>query len=72
MRHGQARAKGCLDLYVGKASIDRAALIMDTLMKALIARGIEVVHEEQKEWGTQLVVEGEAMGFRLEEKAGRE
>lgn len=66
------RAKGCLDIHVGKASIDRASRIMDTLMKAVIARGIEVVHEEQKEWGTQLVVDGETLGFRMEEKAGRE
>ena len=33
---------------------------------------MELVHTENKEWGTQLVVDGEALGFRLEEKARRE
>ena len=72
--HGMVRprAKHCLDVRVGKESIDRAARIMDTLMKALDARDIELVHTENKEWGTQLVVDGEALGFRLEEKARRE
>ena len=45
---------------------------MDALLKALAARDIELVHEEKKEWGTQLVVDGEVLGFRLEEKARRE
>jgi hypothetical protein len=66
------RAKRCLDIRVGKESIDRAARIMDTLIKALDTRDIELVHTENKEWGTQLVVDGEALGFRLEEKIGRE
>ena len=66
------KAKHCLDIRVGKESIDRAARIMDTLIKALDARDIELVHKEDKEWGTQLIVDGEALGFRLEEKTGRE
>ena len=72
--HGMVRprAKRCLDVRVGKESIDRAARIMDTLVKALDAHNIELVHTENKEWGTQLVVDGEALGFRLEEKARRE
>ena len=72
--HGMVRprAKRCLDVRVGKESIDRVARIMDTLIKALDARDIELVHTEDKEWGTQLVVDGEALGFRLEEKARRE
>lgn len=72
--HGMVRprAKHCLDIRVGKGSIDRAARIMDTLVKALDARDIELVHTEDKEWGTQLIVDGEVLGFRLEEKTGRE
>lgn len=66
------RAKHCLDIRVGKESIERAARIMDTLIKALDARDIKLIHEDKKEWGTRLVVDGEALGFRLEEKARRE
>jgi hypothetical protein len=66
------RVKRCLDVRVGKESIDRAARIMDTLVKALDARDIELIYTEDKEWCTRLVVDGESLGFRLEEKTGRE
>jgi hypothetical protein len=58
--HGMVRprAKRCLDVRVGKESIERAACIMDTLLKALD--------------GTQLIVDGETLDFHLEEKARRE
>jgi hypothetical protein len=72
--HGMVRprAKRCLDIRIGKESIDRAARIMDTLVKALDARDIELIYTEDKEWCTRLVVDGESLGFRLEEKTGRE
>jgi hypothetical protein len=72
--HGIARprAKRCLDVRVGKESIDRAARIMDALMKALDTRGIDVIRDEKEEGGTLLVVDGETIGFRLEEKVRRE
>jgi hypothetical protein len=41
------RLKGCLDIRVGKASIERAARIMDALIKALDARGIELVRRRE-------------------------
>ena len=47
--HGMVRprAKRCLDIRVGKESIERAARIMDTLLKALDVRGIELRHDEK-------------------------
>jgi len=38
----RSRAKASLDVAVGKGSIDRAMLLMDTLVKALEARGYPV------------------------------
>ena len=72
--HGMVRprAKRCLDIRVGKESIERAGRIMDTLLKALDVRGIELIHDENGEGGTQLIVDGETLGFHLEEKARRE
>jgi hypothetical protein len=72
--HGMVRprAKRCLDIRVGKESIERAERIMDTLLKALDVRGIELIHDEEGEGGTQLIVDGETLGFHLEEKARRE
>jgi len=72
--HGMVRprAKRCLDIRVGKESIERAGRIMDTLLKALDVHGIELIHDENGEGGTQLIVDGETLGFNLEEKARRE
>jgi hypothetical protein len=72
--HGMVRprAKRCLDIRVGKESIERAARIMDALLKALDVRGIELTHDEKGEGGTQLMVDGETLDFHLEEKARRE
>ena len=72
--HGMVRprAKRCLDVRVGKESIERAACIMDTLLKALDVRGIELIHDGRGEGGTQLIVDGETLDFHLEEKARRE
>ena len=65
------RAKHCLDIRIGKDSIDRASRIMDALVKALEARGIELIYNEEQEGCMQMVVDGEALGFRLEEKSTR-
>ena len=67
--HGMVRprAKRCLDVRVGKESIERVACIMDTLLKALDVRGIELTHDEKGEGGTQLMVDGETLDFHLEE-----
>ena len=45
------RARRCLDIRVGKESIERAERIMDTLLKALDVRGIELIHDEKGEGG---------------------
>jgi len=66
------RAKRCLDVRVGKASIERAARILDALIKALEARGIELIHDENEEGRNQLVVAGETLGASLEEQTRRE
>ncbi len=39
IRHG---AKRCLDMSVSKATLDRALRVMDSLLKALEARGFEI------------------------------
>jgi hypothetical protein len=72
--HGMVRprAKRCLDIKVGKESIDRTARIMDSLLKALQARNIDLVLGDKKEWGSQMLVNGEVLGFSIEEKARRE
>jgi hypothetical protein len=72
--HGMVRprAKHCLDIRVGKESIERTARIMDTLLKALDVRGIELIHDKKGEGGTQLIVDGETLDFYLEEKSRRE
>jgi len=72
--HGLAkpRAKRCLDLKIGKDSIDRAARIMDALVKALKEREIELRLEDEGEKCTRLIVDDESIGFSLEEKARRE
>ena len=56
--HGMVRprAKRCLDIRVGKESIEHAAHIMDTLLKALDVRGIELIHDG--EGGRGFTVDG--------------
>lgn len=66
------RARQCLDVRVAKDSIERASRIMDALIRALEARGIELTFSEEGEYGSRLVVDGEALGFRLEEKTRRD
>jgi hypothetical protein len=66
------RAKRCLDVRVGKESIDRASRIMDALIKALDDRDIELVFDDEDRQTARMVVDGETLGFSLDEKAYRE
>jgi len=66
------RAKRCLDIRVGKGSIDRVSRIMDALVKALDERDIRLVLEDNDETPASLMVDDETIGFSLEEKSKRE
>jgi hypothetical protein len=60
------RDHGCLDIKVGKDSLDRAFRIMDALLKALDRRGYPVSVDEEKR-KTKATVLGETVAFSLEE-----
>lgn len=63
------RAKDCLDVFVAKGNIDRAMRIMDTLVKALIARGAKT-WVNVPEYGpstTYAEADGEKVELRLNE-----
>lgn len=66
------RAKHCLDARVGKESIDRASRILDALIKALDDRHIDLVFDTEERQSARMVVDGETLGFFLEEKTRRE
>jgi len=66
------RAKRCLDVRIGKESIDRASRIMDALIKALDDRDIELVFDDEDRQSARMVVDGEILGLSLEEKTRRE
>jgi hypothetical protein len=66
------RVKDCLDVRIGKGSIDRVSRILDALIKALEVRGIELVQGEKEDDCLRMVVDGETLGFSLEETARRE
>lgn len=66
------RAKNCLNVRVGKASIERVSRILDTLIWALEARGIEIVQGEKEDDSLQMLVNDETLEFNLEETARRE
>jgi hypothetical protein len=66
------RAKHCLDVRIGKESIDRASRIMDALIKALDDRDIELVFDDEERQSARMVIDGETLGFSLEEKTRRE
>jgi len=61
------RATGCLAVSVGPHSIDRATLILDSLVKALESRGFPVMATVEKSGFTHVEVLTETIGFRLEE-----
>jgi hypothetical protein len=66
------RAKRCLDIRVGKESVVRVSRIMDALLKALDDRDIELVFDPEDRQSARMIVDGETLGFFLEEKARRE
>ncbi len=65
-----SRDHGCLDIKVGKDSLDRAFRIMDALLKALDRRDYTVSVDEKKRT-TKATVLGETVFFSLEENLDR-
>jgi hypothetical protein len=66
---------GCLSIHVAPASVDRALLIMNTLLRATEARGLKVHVKEVQRQGysrsastTVVAVDGEELSFLLWEK----
>jgi hypothetical protein len=72
--HGlvKPRARRCLDVHIGKQSIERASRILDALVRAMEERDIALVFDEEEGQSARLVVDGEMIGFSLEEKVRRE
>lgn len=64
-------AKKALDVEVGPKSVNRAMRIMDAILKAFDARGFRVRVGVGDACQTQVVILGEAIPFRLEEKFRR-
>ena len=67
----QPRARGCLDIHVGQDSIDRAMLIMDTLVKALETRGFDISVAKEPPFSTSVSVMDEVIKFALNEDLNR-
>jgi hypothetical protein len=67
----QPRARGCLDIRVGQDSIDRAILIMDTLVKALETRGFDISVAKEPPFSTSISVMDEVIQFALSEDLNR-
>jgi hypothetical protein len=67
----QPRARGCLDIHVGPDSIDRAILIMDTLVKALETRGFDIAVKKEPPFSTTVSVVDESIEFALNEDLNR-
>lgn len=68
----EPRAKQCLNVQVGAESTDRAVRIMDSLLKALEARGYAVaVKGDSQHTTTTVLVLGETLEFSLEEMVTR-
>ena len=67
----QPRARGCLDIRVGQDSIDRAILIMDTLVKALETRGFDISVAKEPPFSTSVSVMDEVIKFALNEELNR-
>jgi hypothetical protein len=67
----QLRARGCLDIRVGQDSIDRAILIMDTLVKALATRGFDISVAKELPFSTSISVMDEVIQFALNEDLNR-
>jgi hypothetical protein len=67
----QPRARGCLDIHVGQDSIDRAILIMDTLVKAMETRGFDISVAKELPFSTSVLVMDEVIKFALSEDLNR-
>ncbi len=67
----QPRARGCLDIHVGRDSIDRAMLIMDTLVKALETRGFDISVDKVPPFSTTVSVMDEVIKIALIEDLDR-
>lgn len=67
----QPRARGCLDIHVGQDNIDRAMLIMDTLVKALKNRGFDICVAKESPFSTFASVMDEVIKFTLIEDLDR-
>ncbi len=67
----QPRARGCLDIHVGQDNIDRAMLIMDTLVKALKNRGFDICVAKETPFSTSVSVMDEVIKFALIEDLDR-
>jgi hypothetical protein len=58
----------CLDIRVTPAALERALLIMDTLLQALDKRGYRVTVGSEHPWVTTASVQDETIGFCIEER----
>ncbi|MRS01725.1 hypothetical protein EG832_00620 [bacterium] len=67
----QPRARGCLDIQVGQHSIDRAMLIMDTLVKALETRGFDISVNKEPPFSTTILILDESIEIALNEGLNR-
>lgn len=65
------RSKTCLHIRVARENIERACLVMDTLIKVLEERGYAVKVAGDGSVQTQVEVEGESFGIGIEEKVQR-
>lgn len=72
-KYGKLRPCGqqCLDIHVSPISQQRALLIMDTLIKAMEKRGMNIVVENDSNQTTHVLVTGEDIIFGLEEISRR-
>lgn len=68
----QPRAKKTLDVHVAPDSVERAMLIMDTLLNALEARSLHVqLRDHDGAWATTVTVLDETIDFALHEIVDR-
>jgi hypothetical protein len=68
----RARSRDAVDARIGKASIKRVSRVLNALIRALEIRGISLVEGKKDGEGLRLLVEGEALEFRIEETSHRE
>ena len=62
------RDKGRIDIFVTRASIDRACRIMDALFKALEARGYSVTASDEEDHKTIVLIDNETLEIGIDEK----